>query len=149
VFSPFTVTQIQSFINHIVKAQDRIISTIPVAQSSKKYSVEAFSSGSGKGLTLIMNAGPYPNEGGKAQSLKLTMICATPTQQPKITGYDGSQVTAEWSVVEACGVQKSGDLPKGGDGSNEDVGGSSMGWFFFVWVHSFTPIAILLRILYY
>lgn len=65
------------------------------------------------------------------------MICTKLTEIPKITGYENSQVMVEWSVVEACGTQKSNGPPKSGGGSTpDDGGGSSMGWFFFMWVVS-------------
>jgi hypothetical protein len=93
---------------------------IPVAQSSGDYTIQAFSTESSKGLTLILHAGSYPNDGSK-QSLKIVMTCAKETQEPTFTGYDGSQVAIGWNVVEACGTN-----------SADDTGGSSMGWFFFM-----------------
>ncbi|KAG8721020.1 hypothetical protein FRC08_016330 [Ceratobasidium sp. 394] len=106
--------------------QDRVVSAIPLAQSSSSYTIQPFSSSTEKGLILILNAGAYPSDGSK-QSLKVTMICTKETQAPKFTGYDGSQATLEWHVVEACGSQSTDNPPK-----SEDVGGSSMGWFFFI-----------------
>ncbi|KAG8704632.1 hypothetical protein FRC09_003419 [Ceratobasidium sp. 395] len=114
--------------------QDRVVSVVPLAQSSSDYTIQPFSSDSGKGLTLILNAGAYPSDGSK-QSLKVVMLCTKETQAPKLTGYDGTQATIEWYVVEACGSKSTGDPPKTGGGStpsNEDAGGSSMGWFFFI-----------------
>ncbi|KAG9110205.1 hypothetical protein FRC07_008222 [Ceratobasidium sp. 392] len=114
--------------------QDRVVSVVPLAQSSSDFTIQPFSSDSGKGLTLILNAGAYPSDGSK-QSLKVVMFCDKETQVPKLTNYDGSQATIEWHVVEACGSQSTGDPPKSGGGSSpsgENVGGSSMGWFFFI-----------------
>jgi hypothetical protein len=122
------------FTEYLHKAQDRIITVVPLAQSSGDYTIQAFSSESSKGLTLILSAGSYPNDGVK-QSLKLVMKCAKETQAPKLTGYDGSQAAIEWDVVEACGSSNADDPPKTGDDSapsNDDAGGSSMGWFFFM-----------------
>ncbi|KAG9074644.1 hypothetical protein FRC06_010555, partial [Ceratobasidium sp. 370] len=114
--------------------QDRVVSVVPLAQTSSSYTIQPFSSSSEKGLTLILNAGAYPSDGSN-QSLKIVMFCTKETQAPKFTGYDGSQATLEWHVVEACGPQSTGDPPKTGGGSSppgENVGGSSMGWFFFI-----------------
>ncbi|KAJ1304856.1 hypothetical protein OPQ81_005990 [Rhizoctonia solani] len=115
-------------INEKEGENSRIISAIPVAQSSTKYTIDRLPSDRGKGIILTMNAGPYPNEGGKPQSLKLALICAEPTEEPRLIGYDGSQVSAEWKAVEACG-SKSSDPNSSGDAN---AGGSSMGWFFFI-----------------
>ncbi|KAF8609082.1 hypothetical protein BDV93DRAFT_519099 [Ceratobasidium sp. AG-I] len=120
---------------------DRIISVVPVALSSSKYTVQALPSDSGKGLVLTFTGGPYPDSNSKAQSLKISMFCAAETKNPDTFEYDGSEVSIKWNVVEACGPQKSGDPPKTndppntGDGSapgSNDTGGSSMGWFFFI-----------------
>ncbi|KAF8684099.1 Autophagy-related protein 27 [Rhizoctonia solani] len=103
--------------------QDRVVSVIPVAQSSTKFTIDRLPSDRGKGIIITMNAGSYPSEGGKPQSLKLALICVDKTEEPRLIGYDGSQVSAEWKAVEACGSSKSSDV---------DAGGSSMGWFFFI-----------------
>ncbi|KAF8712295.1 Autophagy-related protein 27, partial [Rhizoctonia solani] len=103
--------------------QDRVVSVIPVAQSSTKFTIDRLPSDRGKGIIITMNAGSYPSEGGKPQSLKLALICVDKTEEPRLIGYDGSQVSAEWKAVEACGSSKSNDV---------DAGGSSMGWFFFI-----------------
>jgi len=113
--------------------QERIITVVPVAQSSSDYTIQAFSTQSSKGLTLTLSAGPYPNDGPK-QTLKIVMNCADETQEPKFTGYDGSQAAIEWNVVEACG-SNADKPPNTGDDStppNDEPGGSSMGWFFFI-----------------
>ncbi|KAF8750739.1 Autophagy-related protein 27 [Rhizoctonia solani] len=104
-------------------SQDRVVSVIPVAQSSTKFTIDRLPSDRGKGIIITMNAGSYPSEGGKPQSLKLALICVDKTEEPRLIGYDGSQVSAEWKAVEACGSSKSSDV---------DAGGSSMGWFFFI-----------------
>ncbi|QRV79669.1 autophagy-related protein 27 [Ceratobasidium sp. AG-Ba] len=114
--------------------QDRIVSVVPLAQSADDYTIQPFSSDSGKGVTLVLNGGSYPSDGPK-QSLKVVMFCAPQTQAPKLTEYNGSQATIEWRVFEACGSQGNNDPPKSGGGSSppeDDVGGSSMGWFFFI-----------------
>lgn len=80
---------------------------------------------------LTFSAGPYPDSNSKAQSLKISMVCATETKNPETFEYDGSEVAIKWNVVEACGPQKSADPPKSDSGSS-DTGGSSMGWFFFM-----------------
>ncbi|KAG8729148.1 hypothetical protein FRC11_009412 [Ceratobasidium sp. 423] len=116
----------QRITEYTVKAQDRIVSVIPVAQSSTKVTIDRLPADRGRGVILTMNGGSYPQDGGKPQSLKLSLICADPTEEPRLIGYDGSQVTAEWKAVEACGK-------KGGSNSSDpDAGGSSMGWFFFI-----------------
>ncbi|KAH7339886.1 autophagy-related protein 27 [Rhizoctonia solani] len=104
----------------------RVVSTIPVAQSSTKFTIDRLPSDRGKGIVLTMSAGSYPSDGGKPQSFKLSLICVDKTEGPQFIGYDGSQVSAEWKAIEACGASKD---PSSGDA---DPGGSSMGWFFFI-----------------
>ncbi|CAE6432508.1 unnamed protein product [Rhizoctonia solani] len=112
--------------NHKEGENDRIVSAIPVAQSTTKVTIDRLPADRGRGVILTMNAGSYPQDGGKPQSLKLSLICADPTEEPRLIGYDGSQVTAEWKAVEACGKQG------GSNSGGADAGGSSMGWFFFI-----------------
>ncbi|CAE6373278.1 unnamed protein product [Rhizoctonia solani] len=104
---------------------NRVVAAIPVAQSSTKFRIDRLPSDRGKGIVLTMSGGSYPNDGGKPQSFKLSLICVEKTEDPQFIDYDGTQASAEWKAVEACGA-------KSNNSNTNDEGGSSMGWFFFI-----------------
>jgi len=96
-----------------------------------------------KGLSLTFHGGEYPHPSttvATPQSFNLTLLCATDTNDPTFSSYDGSQLRIEWSAPGGCAFQ--GDQPpeNGGGGGTDDESqekdrkksvGSGVGWFFF------------------
>jgi hypothetical protein len=91
------------------------------------------------GLSLIFHGSSYPSAPNAAQqSLNLTLLCKSDTNEPTFTSYNGSVLNVEWGGPAGCGT-KSDDVPSGGDdkeegGEKKESVGSGIGWFFLVYV---------------
>lgn len=78
---------------------------------------------------------PYPNEDSKSQSFTLKLFCEPGAQNgPEFKSYDGEIAVVEWRHEQAC-PYKAGEEPPSHEPPSESVG-SSLGWFFLVYVHS-------------
>ncbi|KIY73059.1 hypothetical protein CYLTODRAFT_387493 [Cylindrobasidium torrendii FP15055 ss-10] len=119
--------------------KDRIVAVIPIATSSSLQPAYSALS-SPKGLELTLNGPKYVDD--SAQSLSLTLLCATDASDPTFASYNGSKLSLEWKTPAACG--KGNDTDGGGSGGKEEDNpprersvGSGIGWFFLVLVLAF------------
>lgn len=88
-----------------------------------------------KGIQLQWQGAAYPNEDSKRQTFTLKLFCEPGAQDgPEFKSYDGETAVVEWKHELAC-PYKPGEEPPSHEPSGESVG-SSLGWFFLVYVHS-------------
>ncbi|KAF8630660.1 hypothetical protein AX15_002808 [Amanita polypyramis BW_CC] len=138
-----------TIINRKEEESDRIVSVIPVAETSKldpSYSV----SSSPKSLSISFGGHDYPHPSNSTpvqQFMDITLLCDPEvTNSPKFVSYDGARLTVEWITSAAClspnedGETPGDDKPEG-DGKektpHESVG-SGIGWFFLMLLFAIT-----------
>ncbi|KAF5326552.1 hypothetical protein D9611_000239 [Ephemerocybe angulata] len=122
---------------------ERVVSVIPLAQSSKLDPQLTVSSK--KYLTLLFHGPEYPQPPAEqqslaapSQSLNLTLWCDPQLETPKITilGYDGSQLQLEYFGIAGCPTSNGTNPPDEGkdpDGGDKEPTGSGIGWFFLLY----------------
>ncbi|KAK0461077.1 autophagy-related protein 27 [Desarmillaria tabescens] len=122
-------------------ADDRIISVIPIVQTSTANpSYKALSSP--KGLSVIMH-GPSYTSGSVTQSFNLTLLCDpdASNSDPTFTSYDEAELRLEWRSPAGCSFGENngggGGSTGPGDGPVEESVGSGLGWFFLVLLLAF------------
>lgn len=142
--------------------EDRIISIIPIAQTSTlkptyDYSLgaqqlfdffpESLQPPAPKFISLLLNGPDYPSPLSSSptpQSLNMTVLCnPSETADPEFIAYDGSRLDVEWRSPAGCpfqGDDNKDDEPKD-DKKEEDKTpeshksiGSGLGWFFLACV---------------
>ncbi|KZP34625.1 hypothetical protein FIBSPDRAFT_810007 [Athelia psychrophila] len=111
---------------------DRIVSVIPVAQSSV-LQPESAALSSSEGFKLTFHASSYPaSADSQTQSFELNVLCAhdSDAAEPVVTSYDGRVVSVEWKSTAGCSSNSNEDAEK--PPSNDDTSGqgSGIGWFF-------------------
>ncbi|PVG00393.1 hypothetical protein CPB86DRAFT_755026 [Serendipita vermifera] len=108
---------------------DRIIAVIPLA--TKSALTPLFQTLSDKpGVSLLLHGDVYP-EGGSAQSLNVTLLCASEASDPKLIDYTNNLATVEWSTPAACAKNKN-DAPHDPPPDGGSTPGNGIGWFFFL-----------------
>ncbi|KAL1677270.1 autophagy-related protein 27 [Schizophyllum commune] len=125
--------------------EDRVVSVVPVAQSSSlEPSYSLLSSPEGISLTLHGASYPHPtNSTPTPQALVMTLLCASEASDPSFTSYDGEELRVEWKHTAACkdappdGGEKDGDkgddkTPSEGDEPVSEGMGSGVGFFFLM-----------------
>jgi len=122
---------------------DRIVSVITLADTDALKQEFSYLPSS-QGLSIVLHGSPYPPDKPSDQSLNITLMCASSVSDPTFVSYDDSQYRAEWRTPAAC--DSSGSPPP--EGGDEDVGGgnggerkgnagSSIGWFFLLFLLAF------------
>ncbi|KAF8513098.1 autophagy-related protein 27 [Hysterangium stoloniferum] len=134
-----------SQINKKEGLDDRIITVVPVAQSSQlnpEYTILQ----SPLGISLQLHGPSYPPDSlpSTPQSLNLTLLCTQDGREssPAFLNYTDGIVSVEWKSKSGCSVASDGDSGNdnnggAGDGGEKaeepsNTGGSSIGWFFLV-----------------
>ncbi|KAF6762978.1 autophagy-related protein 27 [Ephemerocybe angulata] len=128
---------------------ERVVSVIPLAQSSKLDPQLTVSSKTPEYLTLLFHGPEYPQPPAEqqslaapSQSLNLTLWCDPQLETPKITilGYDGSQLQLEYFGIAGCPTSNGTNPPDEGkdpDGGDKEPTGSGIGWFFLLLLLAF------------
>ncbi|KAJ2918586.1 hypothetical protein MD484_g1855, partial [Candolleomyces efflorescens] len=132
------------------KEPERIISVVPLAQSSKLEAKLTVSPKSPQFLTLLFHGPEYPQPPAEstrsiAQSFELTLWCDPQIASPNITieGYDGTQLKLSYFGPAGCpqknenGGGGGGDTKKPDDGKEEESVGSGIGLFFLLLLLAF------------
>lgn len=117
---------------------DRIVSVIPLAQSSSldpKYSHIAPTNDNPKGLNLTFHGAVYTSI---PHSVTFTLYCSTTESEPKFISYTHGDLSVEWSTPSGCGMVADDDTKPPPDETPEpgEVG-SGIGWFFLVLLLAF------------
>ncbi|KAF8585935.1 hypothetical protein K439DRAFT_1409416 [Ramaria rubella] len=129
--------------NQKAELSDRIVTVIPVAQTSTlKPSYSTAQSPSG---LLIQLHGPSfpPNSSPVPQSLNLTLLCTQSAgSDPTFVGYENGVVSVTWTTSAGCPAQPKDDNSDENDGGKtieggHSAGGSGIGWFFLLLFVSF------------
>ncbi|KAJ7703174.1 autophagy-related protein 27 [Mycena rosella] len=123
----------------------RIVSVIPIAQTSATLNPVYKTLSSPKGVSVLLHGSPYPhpiNVTDAQQSVNITFLCDTsdPPTSPKFTSYDGAQLNLEWSTPQGCGFAADGGNHENEDSGNEKSGSgslSSVGWFLLLLLVAF------------
>ncbi|KAH6914057.1 autophagy-related protein 27 [Coprinopsis sp. MPI-PUGE-AT-0042] len=130
---------------NVKNKDERIISVVPLALSSKEASITV-STDRPKHLNIIFHGSDYPEKSTDTspsvqQSFNLTLWCE-PDQTKEameIKDYDGSQLKLEYFGAAGCPAGLEGD--DGGDDKPDNTGkeqtGSGIGWFFFMLLLAF------------
>jgi len=113
---------------------DRIVSVIPIAQTSElDPSYDRLSSP--KGVSIFLHGSLYPhpiNTTDAEQSVNITLLCDTNLGKPEFVSYDGARLVLEWAAPAGCGFEGEGEKDGGespGKGESGSGSLSSMGWF--------------------
>ncbi|KAF9462416.1 autophagy-related protein 27 [Collybia nuda] len=131
---------------------ERVISVIPIVQSSSINPSYSAGQDSSKFLTIVFKGPEYPNPittTPTTQSFNLTLLCDPEgNEDPVFKSYDGAQVQVEWKTKAGCPSKEGSDGGKGGDSddknppkdkdeNNSRSAGSGIGWFFLMLLLAF------------
>jgi len=127
---------------------DRVVSVIPLMQTSSHPTVKTSLSTSPKSISIQFNGPDYPHpvDGTPtAQTLNVTLLCASEEMNdPEFKSYDGSQAQVEWRTKAGCPLQDDGTHEPEGDGGGKpehepppESTGSGVGWFFLMLILAF------------
>ncbi|KAJ2928617.1 hypothetical protein H1R20_g8439, partial [Candolleomyces eurysporus] len=128
---------------------ERIVSVVPLAQSSKLEPKVTVSPKPPQFLTILFHGSDYPQSPAEstpsiAQSFNLTLWCDPQIASPNITieAYDGSQLRLTYFGPAGCPQKNSeggggGDTKKPDDGKEEASVGSGIGLFFLLLLLAF------------
>ena len=106
--------------------------------SFARYFLTLYCVAAQKGLQMHWEGATYPNQDSKRQAFTLKLLCEPDTQAgPVFKSYDGETAIVEWTHQLAC-PYKYGQEPPSHEKPSESVG-SSLGWFFLVYVPPYAP----------
>ncbi|KAJ7783199.1 autophagy-related protein 27 [Mycena metata] len=127
------------------EGSDRIVSVIPIAQTSTLN--PTFTPRlSPNGISLLLHGAKYPhpiNATDAQQSVVITLLCDTNQGELKFNSYNGEQLELEWSSPAGCGFAGEDedkhdgetDSPENGEPSSGSL--SSVGWFVLLLILAF------------